>query len=577
MTADQFSESECSIDGDPGLQNGVFTHFWLTRSSTGVAVEAMPTPSMLVASLASLALLCPLAHALPQVAAAHQELFAPGAIGGELFGASSVIDHGTAAVGASGAKSTAGNTGAVYLLAKAVDGTWATTQELTPPAGADTQAFGQSVDLDGDTLIIGGASVHASPLPLASSVEVYLYDRQPSGTWTLRTTLVVPSSLPSRNINAEVSVSGDLALVGLFLTGDNNFGHGQAFLYERSLAGTWALKQELLPSPPVMFYGAGVQLEGDMAAVSSPEEFVPPQSTGSVRVFRPSAGPGSSWTETAKLVGSDPLVPSVSFGLSISLSGNSLLVGSPGDIVSPQVRGRGYLFELQPGGAWLETAKMHTADPAGWTLGGSRVKLQADRAILSSSVDAYVFDRDAQGLWSEQIALEGSLSIFSALATFDESDFALGLPYDSTSAPQSGVVRFGELGELYHNGPEVSLATGGAQALYLRAGAPNAGKTYLLLGSLSGTFPGVTLAGAPPVHLALNPDFYTSALISSGGLGIVSPITATLDSAGAADASVSVPPLGPGLVGLVAHHAFVIVESSTITFASNAVPLRLLP
>ncbi len=118
----------------------------------------------------------------------------------------------------------------------------------------------------------------------------------------------------------------------------------------------------------------------------------------------------------------------------------------------------------------------------------------------------------------------------------------------------------------------VSIAQGGTQSFALDAGSSNAGANYLLLGSLSGTVPGVS---AGSFTLPLNVDSYF--LASVGGLngGPFHGFVGRLDAAGAASAQLVLPPNGlPSLAGLTLHHAFVLPDAG---FASNPVRLDLDP
>ena len=103
------------------------------------------------------------------------------------------------------------------------------------------------------------------------------------------------------------------------------------------------------------------------------------------------------------------------------------------------------------------------------------------------------------------------------------------------------------------------------------AGTSYAGDTYLLLGSATGTTPGFTIFG---VDVPLNPDLYLSITAGLAGSAVLPTWLGTLDANGKASASYALP-VEPTLVGLVLHHAYLVVDgaSGLITFASNAVPL----
>ena len=159
----------------------------------------------------------------------------------------------------------------------------------------------------------------------------------------------------------------------------------------------------------------------------------------------------------------------------------------------------------------------------------------------------------------------------------------------------SDVVAFGEdhLGEMYiverdngrifkivpaapvalsGEGCFISVADGGTQNLNLDAGAANAGRTYVLLGSVTGTTPGLPVDS---VVLPLNVDAYTNLTLTSPNPPLANSI-GVLDGQGEGSASFS---LGAGAlsasaVGLTVHHAYALI-GLTVDFASNAVPIFL--
>ncbi|QDU69846.1 choice-of-anchor B family protein [Engelhardtia mirabilis] len=123
----------------------------------------------------------------------------------------------------------------------------------------------------------------------------------------------------------------------------------------------------------------------------------------------------------------------------------------------------------------------------------------------------------------------------------------------------------------------ISLASGGNHALSLHAGAAFAGDTYIVLGSLSGTAPGVAIDG---VVLPLNPDAYTTATLTGALAPLFVGTFGQLDGSGAASASIVLNAgLDPSLAGLVLDHAYPVLDTASLTvvFASNAVSLELAP
>jgi hypothetical protein len=124
----------------------------------------------------------------------------------------------------------------------------------------------------------------------------------------------------------------------------------------------------------------------------------------------------------------------------------------------------------------------------------------------------------------------------------------------------------------------LSISQGGTQYLELNAGVAQAGNLYFVLGSASGTTPGLTVDGQ---NLPLNFDTYFSLSLSSPNATPFANTLGVLNPQGRASARVRVPAgvLAPTTVGLTFHHAYASIDllSGTVEFTSNAVPLTLVP
>ncbi len=128
---------------------------------------------------------------------------------------------------------------------------------------------------------------------------------------------------------------------------------------------------------------------------------------------------------------------------------------------------------------------------------------------------------------------------------------------------------------LVADAPSISLATGGAQALTLNAGPAHAGATYLLLGSASGTEPGVPVAGG---LLPLNLDAWFHFTFANPNNAVLSNSLGVLDAGGSSQAALTLPPIAdPSLIGLVVHHAYAVLDASNqkVVFVSIPVGVKL--
>jgi len=123
--------------------------------------------------------------------------------------------------------------------------------------------------------------------------------------------------------------------------------------------------------------------------------------------------------------------------------------------------------------------------------------------------------------------------------------------------------------------PSVRVTRSEVVVLMLDAGAVNAGSFYALLGSFSGTRPGLPL---PPVTLPLNFDPYLTFLAGNPN-GLIGNSMGLLDAAGRATATLYGSRLPREAAGALVHHAYLVFAPglSGFAMASNAVPMTWLP
>jgi choice-of-anchor B domain-containing protein len=127
--------------------------------------------------------------------------------------------------------------------------------------------------------------------------------------------------------------------------------------------------------------------------------------------------------------------------------------------------------------------------------------------------------------------------------------------------------------------PVISVRRGGEQQLSIDAGVARAGHAYLLLGSFSGTTPGVSL---PRAVVPLNLDAYMRFTFRHRNTAPLHDTFGTLDEAGRAHAVFALPPgSDPALVGLTVFHALLVfdgaIDPTSVVYVSDPVPLRFVP
>lgn len=151
-----------------------------------------------------------------------------------------------------------------------------------------------------------------------------------------------------------------------------------------------------------------------------------------------------------------------------------------------------------------------------------------------------------------------------------------GVPFWKVDPAGTGTVSLltVNVSALSANIASLSIATAGSQVLSLDAGPANAGRQFWMLGSVSGTVPGLTFN--PNVTLPLNPDLYLNFTIATPNSSILANSLGVLDGSGKATSTFNLPTgLRPAFIGTVINHAYILVGPTN--FASDARSLTLTP
>jgi hypothetical protein len=388
---------------------------------------------------------------------------------------------------------------------------------LFPPA-LPCLLFGQSIDIDGDRMVIA-----AQRSDLTNIGFVAVYDLTSGGVWQLDS-IVRPNS-SSFQLDS-IDLEGERFVIG---ASKYSSAEGELVVFERNAGGAWVEVAKVRASNPLpgAHLGTSVELEGDLllaGAIQDPADSMAP--AGAVHVFERQTN--GTWSEVQVLVGS-PSVSADRFGRGMDLEGGRLAVGAPESDLANLRAGAVHVFERDPLGVF-------------------------QHAITVVREDAELSDRLGG---ARAVALDGERVLVAAFA---------GGP---------GVVEAFDIGSLHHGDVALSLSDGGSQELFLRGPLATAGDFYFVLGSATGTSPGIPLA--PGVDLPLVFDAYTNLALS---LAIpVAPQVGVLDASGSADAAFVVPVnTNAAFAGVVLHHAYVAIDLATFeVFASNAVSVELVP
>jgi len=155
----------------------------------------------------------------------EQILTASDADSSDLFGRAVAFNGDTIVVGASGNDDAGDDSGSAYVFVKAPDDTWAEKAKLIASDAVGRDFFGQSVAVSGDMIVVGA---HLDDDAGENSGSVYVFVRSGS-SWVQQGKLNASDAAGRDFFGQSVAVNGDTVVVGA--TGDDDGGEGSGSAY----------------------------------------------------------------------------------------------------------------------------------------------------------------------------------------------------------------------------------------------------------------------------------------------------------------------------------------------------------
>ena len=332
------------------------------------------------------------------------------------FGQSVAVSGDTAVLGASGEDAGGIQAGAAYVVRRdqGGSGNWGEVAKLTASDAQLGDFFGQSVAVSGDIVVVGAPGFPG---------VAYVFQRNQGGAdnWGQVAKITASDAQGGASFGQSVAVNGDTVVVGA--SGEDGASEtladrGAAYVFRRHEGGVdnWGEVKKLLASDADADdrFGWGVAVGGDTAVVGawgSGGGFA-----GAAYVFQRYEGGVDNWGEVKRLTASDGQA-SDGFGISAAASGDTIVVGAG-------ILGSGmgaYVFQRDEGGAdnWGEVTKLAASDAQSGDKFGTSVAVSGDTAVVGAYAEdaggtnagaAYVFQRDEGGTdnWGEVTKLTAS-------------------------------------------------------------------------------------------------------------------------------------------------------------------------
>ncbi|TGK34607.1 hypothetical protein EHQ12_10195 [Leptospira gomenensis] len=390
--------------------------------------------------------------------------------------------------------------------------------------------YGNALALDGDTLVVGaylecsnqttvtngaGASTDNSA---DSSGAVYVYRRSGAG-WEQEAYIKAPNAEANDSFGYTVAISGNTIVVGAYLesssqttitngttaSADNSSpAAGAAYVFRRT-GTTWAQEAYLKASNAENsdYFGYSLAISGDTIAIgamgeSSNQTAITNGTTASADNTNASSGAvyvykriGTNWNQEAYIKAANGDAADL-FGISVGLSGNTLVVGAAQES-SNQITitngttasannakasaGAAYVY-VRTGTIWAQEAYLKANNGQSGDQFGTTVAVDGDTvavgSIYSNEGAVYVFTRTGT-LWSQETVIQpanpASITNFGSSVSISGNTIAVGTY--SEDGNENSIL----------NGTNASLdntlPASGATYIYQRTGTTWAQESYI--------------------------------------------------------------------------------------------------
>lgn len=391
------------------------------------------------------------------------ELVASDAAAYDWFGISAGLSGNIALVGADGNDPYFNGTnvvfGSAYVYRDVASASGTVTEDLHlvtyDPAYPD--GFGVSVSLSGNTALVGADLLDLDNSTYSGRAYVYRNLDTATGSITENVKLTGSDQTGGQDeFGHSVSLSGSIGLVGAYGNDAADYQSGRAYVYRNlhTASGTATEHAILNASDPAAFdkFGHSVSLSGSIGLVgayagdynTSPRAYV----------YRNLDTATGTVTQNAKLVPSDPHYASY-FGISVSLSGNTGLIGAERSDHGSRYAGSAFLYRNldSASGTVTESAALVASDANFDDSFGHSVSLSGNTALVGAywnddvggkSGSAYVYRNlgSATGTVTEHVKLVASDASsgdqFGVSVSVDGDNFLVGAHYDDDGGSNAG-------------------------------------------------------------------------------------------------------------------------------------------
>jgi hypothetical protein len=363
------------------------------------------------------------------------------------FGNAVAMDGEYVVIGANDEDSVTDGSGSAYVFKIGSDGAMTQVEKLYALNIESDDAFGDAVAIDSAYIVVGAAHEDDT---LADTGSAYVYKIGAGDTVTQIARLHASDAQEHDAFGASVAIDGDYIVVGAPKVDTTAEDAGSVYLFKRVSDGEFVQLSKFQADDIGIYdlFGLHVAIDAGHIIVGSHLEDTSANGAGSAYLFE--IGDGDVVTQMAKLQADVPQ-QAAHFGEAVAIHGSYILVSAPEMDLAHTDAGSVYLYKLQEAGPVEMIATLQADTPAEDDHFGISLAMNGDYIVIGSRLEdttamdsgtAYVFSRvsDTQIVQKDKLvaydAAQGDE--FGASVAISGQYLVVTAPYDDTVATNTG-------------------------------------------------------------------------------------------------------------------------------------------
>jgi hypothetical protein len=481
-------------------------------------------------------------------------------VASDFFGVSVAISGTRVAVGAHGDDTGASNAGSAYVF----DFTSATptvpVASFHNPSPAVDDNFGWSVAISGTRVVVGAHLDDRESPAASSSGSAFVYDLAGASPTVPIVVLTKPNAISGDQFGYSVVIEDSRVVVGTYGDDPAQIDAGSAFVFE--IAGATPTVPSLVlnnPTPALEDrFGWSVAIHGTQVVVGAYQDDTLATDSGIAYRYDLEGAtptvPVKTYQDTGPGLGDQ-------FGYSVAVSGTRIVVGSRSDDTGEVNSGCAYVYQLDGATPTVAAVALNNPSPGANDSFGESVAISGNHVVVGAVLDdtvavnagsAYVYDLSSATPGAPAITLTAPNLVagdnFGHCVAIAGQWVVVGVPQNDTGATEAGCVHIYDLTSatpsvpvrtLNHPGPTAadkfgtSVAISGTRVVvgapFENTGSSAAGRAYVYdLASGTPSTPVATLNNPQP---SVNDNFGYSVAISGTRVIVGAPKDANTGTA----------------------------------------------